>query len=76
MNLHSLVIMLLIKFDPLKCKTAWTLAIHHMALHAMLFPLAEYIMCSHLFTFLHLQHSECCSDWENFEDFPGDFQVF
>jgi hypothetical protein len=36
----------------------------------MLFPLAEYVMCSRLFTFLYLQHSECCSDQENFEDFP------
>jgi hypothetical protein len=37
MNLHSLVIMLLIKLDSLKCYSTWTLAIHHMALHVMLF---------------------------------------
>jgi hypothetical protein len=45
-----------------------------MALHVMLFSIAEYVMCSRLFTFLYLQHSECCSDWENFEDIAGDFQ--
>jgi hypothetical protein len=47
-----------------------------MALHVMLFPLAEYVMCSRLFTFLYLHYSDCCSDWENFEDIPGDFQEF
>jgi hypothetical protein len=73
MNLHSLVTRLLIKLDSLKCWTAWTLAIHLMALHVMLFSLAEYVLCSCLFTFLYLQHPDCCSDWENFEDIPGDF---
>jgi hypothetical protein len=52
------------------------LAIHHMALHVMLFPLAEYAMFSRLFTFLYLQHSDCCSDWESFEDYHGEFQEF
>jgi hypothetical protein len=33
-------------------------------------------MCSRLFTFLYLQHSDCCLDWENFQDFPRDFQEF
>jgi hypothetical protein len=47
-----------------------------MALHVMLFSLAEYVMCSRLFIFLHLQYPDCCSDWENFEDIPGDFQEF
>jgi hypothetical protein len=49
---------------------------HHMVLHVMLFSLAEYVMCSRLFIFMYLQHSDCCSDWENFEDIPGDFQEF
>jgi hypothetical protein len=35
--------------------------------------LAEYITCSRLFIFLYLQYSNCCSDWENFEDYLGDF---
>jgi hypothetical protein len=47
-----------------------------MDLHDMLFPLAEYVMCSRLFIFLYLQHSDCCLDWKNFEDFPRDFQEF
>jgi hypothetical protein len=42
-----------------------------MALHVMLFSLAEYVMCSRLFTFLHLEYPDCCSDWENFEDILG-----
>jgi hypothetical protein len=29
-----------------------------------------------LFILLHLQYPDCCSDWENFEDIPGDFQEF
>jgi hypothetical protein len=76
MNLHFLVIRLLIKLDSLKCETAWTLAIHHMALHVMLFSPAEYVMCSRLFILLHLQYPDCCSDWEDFEDIPRDFQEF
>jgi hypothetical protein len=47
-----------------------------MVLHVMLFPLAEYDMCSHLFIVLYLQHSDYCLDWENFQDYPGDFQEF
>jgi hypothetical protein len=47
-----------------------------MALHVMLFSLAEYGMCSRLFILLHLQYPDCGSDWENFEDIPGDFQEF
>jgi hypothetical protein len=30
-------------------------------------------MRSHLFIFLYLHYSDSCSDWENFEDYPGDF---
>jgi hypothetical protein len=45
-------------------------------LHVMLFSLAEYVMCSRLFILLHLQYPDCCSDWENVEDIPGDFQEF
>jgi hypothetical protein len=52
------------------------LAIHHVALHGMLFPLAEYAICSRFFTLLYLPHSDCCSDWESFEDYPGEFQEF
>jgi hypothetical protein len=47
-----------------------------MALHVMLFSLAEYVMCSRLFILLHLQYPDCCLDCENFEDIPGDFQEF
>jgi hypothetical protein len=46
-----------------------------MALHVMLFSLAEYVMCSCFFILLHLQYLDCCSDWENFEDIPGDSRV-
>jgi hypothetical protein len=28
------------------------------------------------YTINNLQYSDCCSDWENFEDYPGDFQEF
>jgi hypothetical protein len=62
------------KLDPLKCLTAWTLAIHHVALHVMLVSLTEYVMCSRLFILLRRQYLDCCSDWENFEDILGDLQ--
>jgi hypothetical protein len=65
--------MVLIKVDQLKCKLLELIS------HA---PngLACYILvpltCAHLIYLLQLQHSDCFSNWEKFEDYPDDFQEF
>ena len=65
-NLHLLVTMLLIKLDQLKCWMLKPISLPQNSLACcILFPLAEYGMCSRLFSLLQQHYPDVVQTWRD-----------